>query len=233
MKIAYTFHGHSRSWQRCYKSFFENVYSVFPGDIFIHTWDRVNMRFGSWWNGWVNELEGDSLRISEQLIDFTGIYNAYNPKKILVEPDRLPDISKYFDINSVPDGAYANLGTKNMLYSEKQGFEMATSYGEYDKIFSTRMDVFYHTKMTEDEFLSDALVVSNQVSPWHAYDIWMLGDTKTMRIKSDYYHHIDTYWFERGLFSLSYENQLLNYLHDNNINNFLQTKTNFSVERVI
>jgi hypothetical protein len=36
MKIAYIFSGHSRTWEQCHTNFFNNIYNILPGDIFIH-----------------------------------------------------------------------------------------------------------------------------------------------------------------------------------------------------
>lgn len=230
MKIAYTFHGHSRSWKECYQSFFDNIYSVAPGDIFIHTWDKVNPSFGSWWNGWQNSLDGENLIKAQKTPDFSGIYEAYKPKKFLIEEDKMPEVSKYYDINNIPTGALAHFGTKNMLESERKGFEMAMSYGNYDKIFSTRLDIKYHTKISEDEINSDSLIISDNFNG--NFDVWMLGDIKTMDIKSNYFNHINRYWFDKGIFSTWYENALLNYLKDNGIHNMIRTKTDYSMIRI-
>ena len=47
MKIAYIITGHLRTIDKCYKSFFKNIY-VENSDIYIHTWSTVDMKTRSW-----------------------------------------------------------------------------------------------------------------------------------------------------------------------------------------
>ena len=121
MNIAYIFHGHSRTWNHCYNQFFENVFSVCPGDIFIHTWDRVNSTAGSHWNGWAED--------------------------IIIEKDKGIQHHK----KNLPHISLPHLGVKNMLDSCLKVFNMAKNHKKYDKFFSTRMDIRYLTKFDKNE----------------------------------------------------------------------------------
>lgn len=47
-----------------------------------------------------------------------------------------------------------------------------------------------------------------------------------------YYIYIDEYWFEKGMFKTTYENELSRYLTDKGVTNFRQTKTYFTIERL-
>ena len=160
MKIAYMFHGHSRTWQECHQSFFDNVYSVFPGDIFIHTWDRVNSKYGSFWNKNLGYLNDEHEEISSRTLDLDGIRKTYNPKCMIVETDR--GMETAFDecpglisgINATP----AHIGAYNMVKSQYNAFKLAEYYGPYDRYFSLRLDLLFTTKMDavdleEDNFM--------------------------------------------------------------------------------
>jgi hypothetical protein len=233
-KIAYIFHGHSRTWDKCYQNFFKNVHSVLPGDIFIHTWDTKNALNASHWNpnGWVKNLDSHNLEISRQLPDLGGIYNAYKPKVLLVEPNM------GIDYSLVPGIVYINqpielininqsilpacIGTKNMLYQSKRIFTVANSYDEYDYFFSTRMDIDYPTKLTDKEaeaMLNSDSITSPPLSPVDFYDVWCFASKNLMGIKTDYYYHIDNYWFKktRNFFNYGYERALHQYITDNKI----------------
>ena len=175
MKVAYLFHGHSRTWKQCHKYFFKNVFSVVPGDIFIHTWDRVNSTSGSHWNGWTEELPSNDT--SSNVIDLSGIIKAYKPTDIVVEKDK--GISRFK--KELPHISLPHLGVKNMLNSCLKVFNMAKQHDKYDKFFSTRMDIRYLSKFNKDELLFDELVIGktnyDDTHPF-VFDIWGIGSEK-------------------------------------------------------
>jgi len=222
-KIAYIFHGHSRTWDQCHENFFKNVYSVLPGDIFIHTWDRVNALSPSYWNpnGSYASFTAEQNEISNRLADVQGIHRAYKPAIMIVEQDRAPDYTplqgtQHIETQATP----AALGTKSMLYQSRMIFQLAEAYGDYDHYFSTRLDINHPEKMTEQEaadlLSADAISV---VPSKNVSDLWMFGPRHLMDIKTDYFSHIDDYWFKRhpNLLGYGYEMALTDYLRDNNV----------------
>lgn len=225
-KIAYIFHGHSRTWDKCYKNFFENVYSTLPGDIFIHTWDRVNAANGSWWNpnGFSSQLQGDQHRISSQYTDIKGISEAYKPTMLLVEQDRSYKPLDYSPIantnHQMTQGTPAFIGTKYMLYQSRLAFLLAQAHGNYDYYFSTRLDVDYPEKLSEQEATDllnpDKLSLVPGRSP---SDIWAVGPAHLMDIKTQYVDYIDDYWFQKhpNLHAYGYEMALVDYLRDKEV----------------
>jgi hypothetical protein len=198
---------------------------VLPGDIFIHTWDTKNAFNGSHWNpsGWSKDLHSQHLELSKELPDLNGIYQAYKPKVLLVEPNVDPDYSLLSDsMKKHPDILPACLGTKNMLYQDKRIFTVANSYGDYDYFFSTRMDVDYPTRLTDEEaesMLNSDSITTPYVGPVDFYDVWCFGAKDLMDIKTDYYYYIDDYWFNKtdDFFSYGYERALYQYIVDNKI----------------
>lgn len=226
MKVAYIFHGHARTWKQCYKNFFDNVYAIAPGDIFIHTWDRTSPIVGSWWNGW-GYLTGDALEIASATPDISEIIEAYKPKMIIVEQDRLPDLSRYENNDNIPHNAPGCLGVKLMLESSRKAFEAMKRYGVYDRVFSTRLDLNYQSKLNIDEVHSGRLVAASG----GAFDIWMMGTTEQMDTKTQYVNHIDRYWYDRDIY-LDYETTLCRYLQDNNLGDFITSNITYTTPRI-
>jgi hypothetical protein len=228
MKIAYIFHGHARTWKQCYENFFNNVYAVAPGDIFIHTWDRTNPIVGSYWNGW-GYLTGEALKAALATPDISGIFEAYKPKVLMVEQDKLPDLSRYKNPNEIPYNAPGCFGVKLMLESSRKAFETMKSYGVYDRVFSTRLDLNYESKLNINEVQSDRLVGASTDGN---FDIWMMGTTEQMDIKTQYVNHIDTYWYDRDMINMHYEGALLKYLQDNNLGDFITSDISYTTPRI-
>jgi hypothetical protein len=220
-KVAYLFHGHCRTWKECHKSFFENVFSQLPGDIFIHTWDTTDSTYGSYWSktAYYEKFKDESLKIASETPDFQGIYKAYKPKVLLIEPNRDPDFNILKILNSQAINIKpSHLGVKNMLYQSKKLFDLANNYKEYDYFFSTRMDLLYTNTITEEE-KSYMFQKNTLTCPYRSSDIWMFGDRNSIDIKTNFYSHIEEYWFKRKLnfYEDTYESALFEYLKENKI----------------
>lgn len=143
MRIAYLIHGHVRTWKEYYKNFFDNIYSVMPGDIYIHTWDRVNSKVGSWWNGTHNRLSGELERLSAEPVDKNELIQIYNPKEIIVETDTGTD----YLINNYDHVYESSLAVKNLLRGHYDLFNLTKKFGTYDKYFVTRFDINFLSKI--------------------------------------------------------------------------------------
>ena len=215
MKIAYIFHGHSRTWQQTHESFFENVFSVAPGDIFIHTWgDCINPKISAPWNGWTT-LNENQLAISSTKPDLNGIFQTYKPKIMIVEEDPGPDITLLPEEFRSDLRSPGNVGVKNMLRSARTIFEAATKYKKYDKIFNTRLDIKYNSKLTEIEILSDKLL--SPPSFGHI-ELWMFGTTEQIDKKTNFVNHIDKYWYHNPQYlEVAYELTFITYMLDQGI----------------
>lgn len=198
MKVAYIFRGHSRTWDKCHKNFFKNIFSVVPGDIFIHTWDSNNSIFGSHWNGY-NSLNEDQLKISIALPNFNKIYNTYKPKIFITEPDKCKNIKNQ------PDNISSRLGLQYMLDSSKKLYNEVVNYDNYDFIFETRLDVNYTSKLDLTEFDSKNLVCPIE---HNIMDFWFCGSIDNMKTKMDFCDKDH---------SINYEVALENYLRGKGI----------------
>jgi hypothetical protein len=206
MKVAYIFRGHSRTWDKCYHNFFKNVFSVAPGDIFIHTWDATNSIFGSHWNGF-KPLNESQIKISNTLPNFNEIYNVYKPKILIIEPDKCKNIK------NKPDNIASMIGLQYMLYSSKKMYNEVINYDNYDFIFETRLDLNYTSKLDLNEFnLKDLYCPIEH----NIMDFWFSGSVNNMKIKIDFYDNIHEYWYNKNC-SINYEVALENYLKDRGI----------------
>jgi len=234
MKIAYIFHGHSRTWKQCYQNFFDNIFSVLPGDIFIHTWDKVNAQSGSHWNGWETQVSGSLAEESSKMTDVEAIVKAYNPKRMIVEPDKGTDHLKEKYVKNIPT---SHLGVKNMLESCLKVFNTAKEYGKYDKYFSTRLDINYLSKLNVAELQTSKLLIPKTAyDKTHPYifDIWTIGSEEQLKTKTNFFNAVDNYWYNAtdNFHSYIYEQALKVYYNDNNI----ETQTsqlNYCAPRII
>lgn len=195
MKIAYILHGHSRTWRQCHQAFFDNIFSVAPGDIFIHTWDRINSKTGSWWNGYQFRLDGQLEEISSRTADIDGIKKAYNPKHLIVETDNGADhwaseIYSKYGIHIPPPF----MALKNYFYGQHKIFNVAKSFGEYDKYFFTRFDLKFNNKLDVESF-SVPQVVIPAIDQRTVFDIWKIADTHQSTIMTEFFNNIDEYFY--------------------------------------
>lgn len=227
MKIAYIFHGHSRTWDKCYQSFFDNIFNLLPGDIFIHTWDRVSASSGSYWNGYRDELAPDLLEIANAYPDFSGIYKTFKPKVMLVEEHPFVDISGY--PYQTAGSMKAHVGAKFMLKSRRTIFEQAVKYNNYDRIFSLRLDIAFRNPINIDEYKDDRLYKPPKSM---AIDLWNHGTPRTIDILTNYYSNIDECWLNKPNFDKDpYEAPLERYLTANGVNPLVASSSNYTVVR--
>lgn len=220
MKIAYLFHGHSRTWAQCVDSFFTNVHSIMPGDIFIHTWDRINSKYGSCWNNSYSELTGYYEEISSKCIDIQAIKSAFNPKHIVIETDpgvelALKQIPELLSITSTP----AHIGGYNMFYSQKRVFELSELYGNYDVYFSCRLDLFFKNKLDPSELYENKyLTVARFLDNITPIDFYSFGNKDIMKVKSNFVSNIWEYWYMKNdIWNWWPEHAVGQYYNDNNI----------------
>lgn len=227
MNIAYLFSGHARTWEYCSPSFFSNIYNFAPGDIFIHTWDRINSYLPSHWNAHV--WSGDTETISSIKTNYDKIIKTYNPIGFMIQQD--PGVQKWID--KYPNINKDSLAIKNLLYSQNMVYQMAKTHKKYDRFFCTRMDINYTSTINITELFCSEYVISN--SRKHAsnmiFDFWSIGSQEQIDIKCQYYHAIDKYWFPYNMNSIFYEHALYNYLQDNSIP-ILKSSVTYNVPRI-
>jgi hypothetical protein len=160
-----------------------------PGDIFIHTWDTASQTDSSYWNNYL----GIERSLAERRADIDGIIKAYSPKQILVEPSR-----SNLKIPGFTGERSHDFGCKVMYESRRKAFEMADSSGQYDRIFSTRLDIEYLAPLPPGELLSKNVVTARHgglIRAGSHTDLWYHSTHKDMDALTMYYFYIDHFWF--------------------------------------
>lgn len=209
MKVAYMFSGHARTWNQTYENFFTNIFSVAPGDIFIHTWNITSPIAGSHWNGYSN-LTNEQLEIATKPIDINGLYEAYKPKMLIVEHDPGPNLSLLHEGLRNQESA-AHTGVQNFLNGTRKIFEHMVKYDNYDRVFHLRPDLNFTTKLDINELNSGKYYTPN----FGAWDLWGFGTVDHFDIKTNFCHYTDKYWYSPGPSpNHNYETALLNYITD-------------------
>lgn len=196
----------------------DNVFSVAPGDIFIHMWDKTSQTIGSYWNNY-QPLTEDQFEKANVFPDIQSIHKIYKPKVLMVESEREIDMSIYNPKYYQDPKFKSSLGVKSVFYASRKVFELATQYGEYDMFFATRMDIKYTSKLNINELGRDCLTVPH--NKHFVNDIWMFGPKKYLDIRTNYYHHIDDYWYNNpnydNFMNVWQEIVMTKYLNDNNV----------------
>jgi hypothetical protein len=188
MKIAYVFGGHSRTWEQCYQSFFDNIYSVAPGDIYIHTWERKNSAVGSWWNGW-NDLDGEKLTKSMEYTDVNGLIEKFKPVNIIVEQHPVVDVSH---LSQQSQFSKAQYGNKFQYYSMRRSFEEACARENYDVFFNLRLDLFWKNRFDINELQSDKLFFPQRKN----FDLFSIANFELMDSRLKIAYDIEDFWYQ-------------------------------------
>lgn len=244
MKVAYLFHGHMRTWKDCYKSFFDNVYSTAPGDIYIHTWNRTNSQFGSHWNVYHRRLTNEMERRSAEIVDIDYLSRIYKTKNILVEDDPgldlilqdIPQISEL--INYLP----SHLAIYNMFNSQYKSFKLAKDTGiTYDRYFSCRPDLFFPNKLDIQELHEENCLACPYIAPGHSvFDIYAFGTENVMSVRANFYKYMWEFWYSKVTsgplrwhtnYDFSVEEAVTEYLLSHNIRLY-PSKLQYNIRRM-
>jgi hypothetical protein len=196
----------------------------------MHLWDTTNSIIGSWWNDW-EDFTGEKLQLSEKIIDVNYIKNIYDPKKLLVEKNKSVD-DKNYDYHP---SLRANLAVKNVLESHKKAYELIDNPDSYDKIFCTRLDIKYESKLQLEELENEYLLYPefprldavDLVS-----DLWLIGNPEQIKTKINIVNSIDDLWYSKSDFnSIPFEKIVTDYLISNNIK-YKHSNLKYSVPRI-
>ena len=193
MKIAYCFAGHARTWERCLASFFEHIYKVAPGDIFIHTWNNLGTQTPAYWNG----FEGISEQATREQVDAFALSACYGAKAVLVEQERsIVPIPRFKEFSS---NTWAHT-CKTYYESRRKAFLLAEAHGPYDRIFSLRLDFKFLSSMKPEDLQNPNLLVAKHrglIEMGAHTDAWAIGSQEQIDKLTQYYFHIDEYWFNK------------------------------------
>tara|TARA_E500000178_G_C16980413_1_gene735492 strand:- start:29 stop:700 length:672 start_codon:yes stop_codon:yes gene_type:complete len=133
MKIAFLITGHLRTIDKCYESFFKNVY-IDNSDIYIHTWDSTDSKIKVWHKHKFKK----KFNIEEK------IKKIYKPKDYIIEKQDLTINTrlKKKEIN------VSNISHYYSFYSLIKCYELLKKSNiEYDLIIKIRPDLFFKEKL--------------------------------------------------------------------------------------
>lgn len=143
MNIAILLYGHMRTYEKTYKSFFDNI--VLPNqlnghqvDIFIHTWDVFNVTDANAWHANQNLFPTlSNKKLTKD--DMDNIISIYKPKKVVFEKDNGKPAQRYYKVKSVNE--------LRLIYEEEQNIK-------YDFFITTRPDIYFLKPFILNDYLN-------------------------------------------------------------------------------
>ncbi len=156
-RLAIQFSGHLRTFDKTYKSFYENV--ILPNknagyeiDVFMHTWDELEYTAEQWHNKDFPELRGKKL--TKEQVDF--VEKNYNPVKWEYTPQIDTGDNTVFP--EFTGGCTAYQSMVNVWYTKYRVNELRLEYEKqnnitYDYVINTRADIYYKTPFVIDDIL--------------------------------------------------------------------------------
>jgi len=135
LKVAICLSGHMRTFENNFQSFKDNILSKYDCDVFIHTWDIMGSSF---------RFTDNKLHLVNTQKYLEKIELFYNPKKIVIEPFRLFDLTPLMKQRAV-HGRDAG-GTISMYYKIEACNNLKKEYEKennmtYDCVIRYRSDL--------------------------------------------------------------------------------------------
>jgi hypothetical protein len=134
MRVAYLFTGHMRAFEDTHVAFFENLFSVAPGDIYIHTWDTLSQTHPC----------GFKSASTQPKLDIERVKKIYKPRAIMVEPQSAPITCTY-------KGKRMDNALAKTHESSLKAWLLSTHTRIYDRYFWVRGDILFRSKLSLDE----------------------------------------------------------------------------------
>ncbi len=149
-KVAVQLFGHMRTFEKCSPSLWHNILSQYDCDVFIHTWDSLNVQDKNNFN--------PDWQFNETIVN--KINNLYQPKKLLIQ-------SQNFDYNKI-QGIYGSIepkpgcislfAIKYLLHSQKSVNELRIEHEnqhnqKYDFVLFIRPDIFIGEKLVIENYI--------------------------------------------------------------------------------
>ncbi len=151
-KVAVQFYGHLRTFEKTYKSLYNNLFNLYDCDVFIHTWDELQHRTKTWYN------QGDSfVKVSQKHKD--KIQKYYKPKSLLVETQKIPEEDEILKSHILPSTVMSKTGIKYLFYSQYKVNELRKQFEQknnikYDCVIVIRPDVELINPLNIYDFVS-------------------------------------------------------------------------------
>lgn len=190
MKVALCLSGHFRSFERTFPTLKSAILDQYQPDVFIHTWDTMGF------DG--NRGDGHLIRAAPNDQQLKGMYN---PKKIIIEPNKQWDTSKYH--------IKENIGVRNpaimlsMFYSICQANQLKSELEKelgftYDVVIRCRPDIYFENFLPKHEmqncFTNNSIYVPKFGNYNGINDQFAFGPSKIMDLYCDIYSNLDKFY---------------------------------------
>lgn len=140
-------------------------------------------------------MSEEEKAVASKGVDLEDLKRIYRPKEILVEHQR-----SLLPVPARAHSPYPAYSVKVTYESMKKAFNM--TLGEhYDRVFMTRMDLRYTTKLNPKELSAPKLHVPPvKLLLWGhhaATDLWLHGTQEQIKTSTDYFWEIEQRFFKR------------------------------------
>lgn len=192
MRIAYCFAGYLRTFNH-HQTLLANLINHYPGDVFVHTWDKLN--YGKT-DTWHRDTSGFDLKVTRADLDW--IYKHYQPISMIIENDEsFPHQNSFYSpMPMAKYGIYKSVELKRK-YEQENGFV-------YDWVFILRFDLLLLKKF---EMPKDNSILYYKYCDWrkdhprHMMDILNFSSSQNIDKMAELYQFILSNEQERWKFS--------------------------------
>jgi hypothetical protein len=218
--------GHLRTFEKTYKSLFKNIIQNKEIDVFIWTWETLEVPQPK--RGTENGLANINTWSR-----FDQIKNIYNPIDIKIENylirDKINDHCRMAPLNQQDRGGFFGgdlLNFASMIYGWKQVYEMMVEYEDkvnikYDWILRTRTDLIFPDGVNIiNHDVREASIYTPNIATFYANgcnDQLCYGDHKGMEVYCKFYDYLPHYVRNRVVNPLRPETILKYHLMNSNI----------------
>src|ERR1039457_6129089 len=191
--IALCLSGHFRSYEKTFDTLQKSIIGPFNPDIFIFSWENLGF----------DGVRGDG-HLSKTTLDIKKINKLYNPKKILIEPSKNWNATKY--ISRMGSGLRHPEILFGMFYGVYKSNQLKISFENennfcYDIVIRVRPDIYFENSLNIDELKKCQESPSIYFPKFGNYsglnDQFCFGSSSEMNLYSELYNNLDKY-FDSG-----------------------------------
>ncbi len=160
LKVAVQFYGHLRTFEKTYKSLYDNLFNLYDCDVFIHTWNELQHRTKTWY-----DQRSNRTKISETYKQ--KINSFYNPKRLLIETQDIPEKDTVLQSKIISDAVMSLTGIKYLFYSQYKVNVLRKKYQQkcdinYDYVIIIRPDIMLHNALCINDFVKQYEFINNK-----------------------------------------------------------------------
>lgn len=196
LKVALCMSGHLRTYEDNYKSLYDNILSKHDCDVFIHTWDSLGLSYRHT-DGGLHLFNTEQFKSKIEFL--------YNPKKIVIEPNRTFSVSPIMQQKLIDHRDIS--GILSMYYKIEACNQLKIDYEKekdfkYDLVVRFRGDLFVETPLPTDSISNyNSLFVPFYGNFAGINDQFAFGSSPIMDLYSSLYSNIEKH-LQAGAFML-------------------------------